>query len=98
MSKVLNVGNVVDLLYERGYTKKEAKEFIDIFLDVISGELINGNDIKLFGFGNFKCAEVAARSGRNPKTGESVDIPKRRTVRFKLSKNLKESVNKKYEN
>ena len=52
-----------------------------------------GNDVSLVGFGSFSVKETAGRSGRNFKTGATISIPPRKSVRFKPGKNLKDSVN-----
>ena len=67
--------SLVNLLHDEvGLNKREAKEFIETFFEVIKLELENGNDVKISGFGNFNLKDKAARPGRNPKTGENVTI------------------------
>ena len=62
--------SLVNLLHDEvGLNKREAKEFIETFFEVIKLELENGNDVKISGFGNFNLRDKAARPGRNPKTG-----------------------------
>ena len=73
--------SLVNLLHDEvGLNKREAKEFIETFFEVIKLELENGNDVKISGFGNFNLRDKAARPGRNPKTGEDVTISERRVV------------------
>ena len=76
--------SLVNLLHDEvGLNKREAKEFIETFFEVIKLELENGNDVKISGFGNFNLRDKVARPGRNPKTGEDVTISERRVVTFK---------------
>ena len=82
--------SLVNLLHEEvGLNKREAKEFIETFFEVIKLELENGNDVKISGFGNFNLRDKAARPGRNPKTGEDVTISERRVVTFKSGLKLR---------
>ena len=82
--------SLVNLLHDEvGLNKREAKEFIETFFEVIKLELENGNDVKISGFGNFNLRNKAARPGRNPKTGEDVTISERRVVTFKSGLKLR---------
>tara|TARA_Y100000996_G_scaffold410843_1_gene393913 strand:+ start:751 stop:1047 length:297 start_codon:yes stop_codon:yes gene_type:complete len=82
--------SLVNLLHDEvGLNKREAKEFIETFFEVIKLELENGNDVKISGFGNFNLREKSARPGRNPKTGEDVTISERRVVTFKSGLKLR---------
>ena len=82
--------SLVNLLHDEvGRNKREAKEFIETFFEVIKLELENGNDVKISGFGNFNLRDKAARPGRNPKTGEDVTISERRVVTFKSGLKLR---------
>ena len=82
--------SLVNLLHDEvGINKREAKEFIETFFEVIKLELENGNDVKISGFGNFNLRDKAARPGRNPKTGEDVTISERRVVTFKSGLKLR---------
>jgi DNA-binding protein HU-beta len=75
-------------------TQKEAGNIIDMFTSSIMSALAEGNEIQLVGFGNFSVAEVAARAGRNPRTGEVLQIKAYKQPRFKVGQKLKDSVNK----
>ena len=82
--------SLVNLLHDEvGLNKREAKEFIETFFEVIKLELDNGNDVKISGFGNFNLRDKVARPGRNPKTGEDVTISERRVVTFKSGLKLR---------
>ena len=83
---------VEDLNNEIGLNKREAKELVDMFFNEIKNLLSEGHDVKLSGFGNFQLRNKSARPGRNPRTGEDVEISARRVVTFKSGQKLKESV------
>jgi|TARA_B100001964_G_scaffold164250_1_gene180290 integration host factor subunit alpha len=84
---------VKNLNYEIGLNKREAKELVDSFFDTIKKLLSQGKEVKLSGFGNFQLKDKSSRPGRNPRTGENVEITARRVVTFKSGQKLKESVN-----
>ena len=75
-------------------TKKDAEQLVEIVFDSIVASLNEGQKIELRGFGSFRVRQRNARSGRNPKTGEPVDIPAKRVAYFKPGKELKELINK----
>ena len=83
---------VEDLNNEIGLNKREAKELVDLFFDDIKNLLSDGHEVKLSGFGNFQLRDKLSRPGRNPRTGEDVEISARRVVTFKSGQKLKESV------
>ena len=74
-------------------SKKDAEKAVKAFTDVVSEELVNGGKIQLVGFGTFEVSERAARAGRNPKSGEVMNIPASKTPKFKAGKALKDMVN-----
>ena len=74
-------------------SKKDAEKAVKAFTDVVSEELVNGGKIQLVGFGTFEVSERAAREGRNPKSGEVMNIPASKTPKFKAVKALKDMVN-----
>ena len=76
-------------------TQKEASNIIDMFTSSVISALAEGNEIQLIGFGNFSVAEVAAKAGRNPRTGEVIQIKAYRQARFKVGQKLKDAVNNK---
>lgn len=89
----LTKAELAELLFERlGLNKRESKDMIDAFFDLITESLVNGTDVKISGFGNFQIRTKAARPGRNPRTGEPVAIEARRVVTFHASPKLKEQV------
>ena len=77
------------LFEEVGLNKREAKDFVDAFYDVMREALEQGDGVKLSGFGNFDLREKNERPGRNPKTGEEIPISARRVVTFHASQKLK---------
>jgi len=83
---------VKNLNDEIGLNKREAKELVDSFFDNIKKLLSQGHEVKLSGFGNFQLKDKSSRPGRNPRTGEDVEITARRVVTFKSGQRLKESM------
>lgn len=75
------------------FTKKESSEIVERVFDVVKSTLEAGENIKIAGFGNFEVKEKAARRGRNPQTGEAIEITQRRIVTFKPSLVLRKSIN-----
>jgi len=73
--------------------KKEAEKFLKGFEDAVTEALVAGDKIQLVGFMTLEVAERAAREGRNPSNGETINIPASKTVKFKVGKVLKEAVN-----
>ena len=89
----LTKSELAAMLFEQiGLNKREAKDFIDAFFDQITNQLVEGQDVKISGFGNFEVRTKVARPGRNPRTGETVTIPSRRIVTFRASGALKEKL------
>ena len=73
-------------------TKKEAQAAVEAVFAAITKSLARGEEVTVTGFGTFRAAKVAARSGRNPKTGEQIRIPASVRPKFKAGKALKEAV------
>lgn len=82
------VANIVQL------TKKQAETIVNIVFDSIVASLRAGEKIELRGFGSFRLRNRKSRTGRNPKTGEKVDVPSKKIPYFKPGKELKELINK----
>ena len=77
-----------------GLTGKQAAEVVEAVFDCIGDNLSDpGDRVQIPGFGSFTVSRRAARTGRNPQTGESIDIAASNNVRFKAGKALKDSVN-----
>ena len=77
-----------------GMTKKDTEAAIKSMLDAIEDALKKGDKVQLIGFGSFEIHERAARTGKNPRTGESVTIPAVRVPVFKAGKAFREAVGK----
>ena len=73
-------------------TVKEANDIVELSLDAIGDALKNGEEVMLQSFGKFYVSEHGARKGRNPQTGEEIQIPATKVPAFKAGKNLKEAV------
>lgn len=73
-------------------SKKDAAKAVDAVFDTIAEALQNGEKVQLVGFGNFEVRERSARKGRNPQTGEVIEIAASKTPAFKPGKSLKELV------
>ena len=86
----LTKAHLADLLFEQiGLNKRESKDMVDAFFDLMVDSLIEGTDVKISGFGNFQIRTKAARPGRNPRTGELIPIDARRVATFHVSHKLK---------
>ncbi len=89
----LTKAQLSELLFEQiGLNKRESKDMIDAFFDLIADSLVEGKDVKISGFGNFQIRTKAPRPGRNPRTGEAIPIEARRVVTFHASHKLKEQI------
>ncbi|MCD7742504.1 MAG: HU family DNA-binding protein [Ruminococcus sp.] len=77
-----------------GYSKKDAEKALNTVIESISDVLVAGDKITLVGFGTFKTKENPARTGRNPRTKEPVEIPAKTVPVFKAGQSLKDAVNK----
>ncbi len=80
---------------ETGASKIQTGETLDTLLEVIKTAVSKGDSVQLIGFGSFSSGTRAARTGRNPKTGEAIKIPAAKTVKFTAGKLFKETVNQK---
>ena len=74
-------------------SKKDAEKALKAFTDVVADELKKGEQIQLVGFGTFKVSERAAREGRNPQTGETMQIKASKSPKFTAGKALKDALN-----
>lgn len=90
----MNKQELIDVLSEAGdLSKAGAERAFNALLDAIEASLIDGTKIVISGFGQFELGHRAAREGRNPKTGEKIQIKASNVVKFKPSKKLKDAVN-----
>ncbi len=89
----LTKAQLADLLFEQiGLNKRESKDMIDAFFDLIAQSLVNVTDVKISSFGNFRIRTKAPRPGRNPRTGEAIPIQARRAVTYHAGDKLKERI------
>lgn len=79
---------------EVGVSRDAAASFIDAFLGHVTSALARGEDVRLMGFGNFVVAQRKASTGRNPRTGEPMDLPASRMPKFRVGRSLKEACNR----
>jgi integration host factor subunit beta len=77
-----------------GLTKKQTEVVVDTVFDSIKNALAHGEKVEIRGFGNFKLRSRKARKARNPKTGESVEVPPKKVPYFKVGKELREMINR----
>jgi len=84
---------VAKIAEEAGITKKEAGETLKTVTNEISGALSKGDSVSLVGFGTFSVSQRSARTGRNPQTGETIQIAASKAPKFKAGKTLKDAVN-----
>lgn len=86
--------DIVEALYEKvGFSKKEAADVVELVFGTLKTTLSNGQKIKISGFGNFVVREKRSRVGRNPQTGQSIEITARRVLTFRPSQVLRSEVN-----
>ncbi|MCG8424109.1 MAG: HU family DNA-binding protein [Proteobacteria bacterium] len=90
----MNKAQLIDLIAEKtDLSKAQAKAALEATLESITGSLKEGDSVQLVGFGTFKINHRAARVGRNPRTGEELQIPAANVPAFVAGKALKEAVN-----
>jgi integration host factor subunit alpha len=89
-SPTLTKAELAELLFDKlGLNKRESKDMVEAFFEIIHSTLVRGDDVKLSGYGNFNIRRKAPRPGRNPRTGESIPIKARDVVTFHASPKLK---------
>ena len=90
MTKIEIIQNVHEKL---GFPKKNSAEIVESVFDIIKDSLARGEKIKISGFGNFVVKEKKSRRGRNPQTGDEIEISSRRVLTFKSSQVLRKALN-----
>jgi nucleoid DNA-binding protein len=85
----MNKAELIEAVAKNTCTKKEAQTAVETTLEAIKGSLKKKDPVAISGFGTFKVKETKPRTGRNPKTGETIQIPAKKKVSFKASKELK---------
>jgi DNA-binding protein HU-beta len=88
----MNKGDLVKEVAKVVTTKKEAQAAVECIFDIIAKTLKKKNDVTLVGFGTFKVSKRAARTGRNPQTGEAIKIKAKSVPKFVAGKALKDAV------
>lgn len=90
----MNKSQLIDVIAtEADISKAAAGRALDSFLDAVTGALVEDDSVALVGFGTFSVRERAARTGRNPQTGEAIEIAAAKIPTFKAGKALKDAVN-----
>lgn len=84
---------VAGVAEKAGLTKKDAEKAVNALFESVQQELIAGGKVQMIGFGTFEVKERAARKGRNPRTGQDIEIPASKNPVFKAGKALKDAVN-----
>lgn len=93
MSNVLTISDLTTALAaKQDITKKAAREQLDAVIGLITDTVVAGDTVRVTGFGSFEVKEREARTGRNPQTGETLEIPASKTVKFKPAPALKAAV------
>lgn len=88
--------DIVQIVWEKiGYSKKETFDMVEDVFEIILDTLANGEKVKISDFGNFEVRQKKTRKGRNPQTGEAIEISARRVLIFKPSVTLKRELNRK---
>jgi DNA-binding protein HU-beta len=93
----MNKAELIDAIAKKvsGASRKSAGDMVDAFIETAQGALKKGESVALIGFGTFSTGKRAARTGRNPRTGEAIKIPAKKVVKFSAGAGLKKAVNKK---
>jgi integration host factor subunit beta len=84
---------VEEVISAADITKRDAERLVEVVFNSLIEALNKGEEIELRGFGSFRLRERNSRSGRNPKTGEPVDVPAKRVAYFKSGKELRQLLN-----
>ncbi|MCM8823631.1 MAG: HU family DNA-binding protein [Candidatus Omnitrophica bacterium] len=85
----MNKAQLVEAVAKGTYSKKEAQEAVESILSAIKDSLKKKEPVTISGFGTFRVKETKERTGRNPKTGETIQIPAKKKIAFRPSKELK---------
>lgn len=92
--KTITRVSITEAIYEEiGLSRKDSGDVLDMIIEEIKAELVNGNDVKISSFGTFALRKKNARIGRNPKTGVEAEITPRTVISFKPSQILRKAVN-----
>jgi len=87
--------DIVEAIYEKvGFSKKEVANIVETIFDIVKENLMKEDKIKISGFGNFVIRKKRSRRGRNPQTGDDIEISSRRILTFKPSQVLRAALNR----
>ena len=90
----MNKNDLITTMSEKAnMSKVDTEKALKAFIDTVTEELKNGGKVQLVGFGSFEVVERAARTGRNPKDGSTIQIPASKAPKFKAGRSLKDIVN-----
>ena len=90
----LTKAELIDSVYEKvGFSKKEAADLVELVFENMKEELCRGDSIKISGFGKFRVRQKKARMGRNPQTGQAMEISARKVLTFTPSRILRDGIN-----
>jgi len=90
----MNKKKIIEEIHEKiGFSRRETLAIVDSAIELMKGALAKGEPVMISSFGKFSPRERKARKGRNPQTGETITIPARKVVTFKVSRVLKERIN-----
>lgn len=96
MNKTLTKANIVEAIYEQtGKNRQDAKLVVDRLLDIMKEAIKKDYALLISGFGKFECYEKAPRKGRNPQTEETIILPQRKVIVFRLSRKFRAELNPK---
>jgi DNA-binding protein HU-beta len=94
LEEAMNKAEITRAIADKsGLSVKDSEKFVKAFTEVVEKALSKGDDVVLIGFGMFSRVKRGARIGRNFQTGKEIKVPPSKTVKFKVGKNLKDSVN-----
>ncbi len=85
---------IADVAERTGMSKASASQAVEAVIDAITNSLKSGQEVKIIGFGNFAVTQRQASKGRNPRTGEEIDIPASKSPKFRAGKGLRDAVNR----
>lgn len=96
MNKTLTKADIVEAIYEEtGRNRLDAKNAVETLLDIMKSAIKKDRALLISGFGKFECYDKAPRKGRNPQTEETITLPSRRVIVFRLSRKFRSELNPK---
>ena len=87
-------GLIDEIAAKANLTRNKAEDVVNLIFDSMVEEMVKGNRIEIRGFGSFAVRHYDSYTGRNPRTGESIEVPPKKLPFFKVGKELKEQINK----